>query len=149
MLTAGQHQGNAVRPHLKLDVIRQPHPDAKREAHQALDELVLCRELAVMPGSVDQEDPIAALIRTLLPEDQKAGGDGCTVENVLWKGYDSIDETRFKESPPDEVLVVGLAMPDLRLATSVEFARLLLELGLAAEEDALGAYYAGAAVDGE
>ncbi len=39
MLTASQQQGNTVRPHLTLDVIRQPHPNAEREADRALDDL--------------------------------------------------------------------------------------------------------------
>ena len=39
MLTARSTAGNNVKPHLTLDVIRQPHPDAERDADRALDEL--------------------------------------------------------------------------------------------------------------
>ena len=89
MLTASQHQGNAVRPYLKLDVIRQPHPDAKREAHQALDDLAegladlllararqeVARECGVAEDVIDREHGrVAEAARALSPLPVQASG---------------------------------------------------------------------------
>ena len=117
--------------------------------HVLRAQLVLGRELAVVPRGVDQQHLVAALGRALLAQDQQAGGHAGPVEDVERQRDHGVDQPRLEQRLADQVLVVGLAALHLRVAVVVELARLLLDLGLAAEEHALRADDAGAAVVGE
>ena len=71
-----------VHSHLTLDVIRQPHPDAERDAHRALDDLAegladrfiararrqVAHERRVSEDAIDHEhERVAEAIRDLSP----------------------------------------------------------------------------------
>lgn len=89
---------------------------------------------------------VAARGRTLLAEDEQAGGHTGSVEDVEREGNHGIDQPRLEQRLADEVLVVGLATFHSRIAVVVELPRLLLDLRLAAKEHTLRADDAGAAV---
>ena len=82
MLADRSIAGTNVKPHLMLDVIRQPHPDAGREADQALDDLA--------EGLADQ------LIAQARQEVARACG---VAEDVIDREHDRIVESARALSP--------------------------------------------------
>ena len=137
------HETSRLR-RITVGVVMHEHP------HHVLGaQLVLGGELAVVPGGIDQQNPIPALHRPPPAQDQQARGHSCAVEDVERQRDDGVDQSGLEQRPPNEMLVVGLAPPHLGFPLGVEVACLFLDFRLASEEHALRADDASPPVVGE
>src|SRR5690242_10122252 len=92
-----------------------------------------------MPRRVNEQHQISAFCRALLAQYKQAGGYARPVEDVLRQRDHSFDQPGIDQRLSYQVLVVSLAVLHLWIAVVIEFAGLLLDLGLTTEKHALRA----------